>query len=151
MPASDNETSSASLTARQAAFVREYLVDLNATQAAIRAGYAADSAGQSADRLLKYEKIAAAVAQGKAQRASRLNIKQDDVLNEMHALATSRLEHYVITEDGDVALADGAPDNAMAAIQSVKKRCTVKANGDVVYDVEYLRFADTIVAVDSLI
>lgn len=49
------------LTARQAAFVREYLVDLNGTQAAIRAGYAAGSAHVQAHGLLRDHKIAAAI------------------------------------------------------------------------------------------
>ena len=40
------------LTAKQAAFVREYLIDRNATQAAIRAGYSADTAQQQGSRLL---------------------------------------------------------------------------------------------------
>lgn len=45
------------LTDKQAAFVREYLVDCNATQAAIRAGYPARSAGQQGERLLKKDEI----------------------------------------------------------------------------------------------
>ena len=128
------------LTARQAAFVAEYLIDLNGTQAAIRAGYSPTSAGEDACLFLKDPKIASAIERGKAQRNQRLNIKQDDVFHEMSALAMSRIDHYVVTDDGQVALAEGAPDNAMAAVQSIKRKKTVKedreGNVTITYDVE---------------
>lgn len=123
------------LTPRQAAFVAEYLIDLNGVQAAIRAGYAENSTGE-ATRLLDNARVRAAIERGKAQRTARVNITQDTVLNEMATLALSDISHYVITDDGQVALAEGAPSNAMAAVQSIKRKTTVKANGDRVYDVE---------------
>ncbi len=49
------------LTPRQAAFVREYLVDHNGTQAAIRAGYSARTAAEQASRLLTYVKVSEAI------------------------------------------------------------------------------------------
>lgn len=52
------------LTPRQQRFVQEYLVDLNATQAAIRAGYSARSAYSTGERLLRNAEVAAAVAAG---------------------------------------------------------------------------------------
>jgi len=68
------------LTPRQAAFVREYLVDLNATQAAIRAGYAEASAQEQSSRLLSNDMVKAAVEAGKAARASRVQVTADDVV-----------------------------------------------------------------------
>lgn len=140
MPVS--ETPERPLTPRQQAFVAEYLIDLNGTQAAIRAGYSPNSANEQAAQLLAELSIAAAVERGKAQRLSRVNITADSVLSEMHALATSRAEHYIIDDDGNVQLAEGAPDNAMAAIKSVKRKKRVffdKTTGEVDhidYDVE---------------
>ncbi len=68
------------LTAKQERFVAEYLVDLNATQAAIRAGYAKKGAAVEGSRLLVNPKVAAAVAAAQAERAKRTEITQDYVL-----------------------------------------------------------------------
>lgn len=68
------------LTDKQAAFVREYLVDLNATQAAIRAGYSERTAYSVGQRLLKNVEIQRAVAAAQAKRARRVEIKAEDVL-----------------------------------------------------------------------
>ena len=68
------------LTPRQRAFVEEYLIDLNATQAAIRAGYSEHTAQQiSAENLLK-PVIAKAIVQAKAERSIRTKIDADWVL-----------------------------------------------------------------------
>lgn len=68
------------LTPKQQAFVREYLIDLNATQAAIRAGYSPRSAGTEGERLLKNAEIARAVQQVMDKRAARTEIDADYVL-----------------------------------------------------------------------
>ena len=61
-------------------FVKEYLVDLNATQAAIRAGYSKKTAGQQGEQLLKNLEIADAVQAGMAKRAAKVEINADYVL-----------------------------------------------------------------------
>ena len=68
------------LTDKQTAFVREYLLDLNATQAAIRAGYSERTAYSVGQRLLKNVEIQRAVAAAQAKRARRVEIKAEDVL-----------------------------------------------------------------------
>ncbi len=68
------------LSAMQELFVKEYLVDLNATQAAIRAGYSAKTANAAAGRLLVNVSVAAAIQAAKAERMERVEIKADDVL-----------------------------------------------------------------------
>lgn len=78
---------SAELTEKQRAFVREYLVDLNGKQAAIRAGYAAASAEVQASRLLRNAQVKAAVDEALAARAERVEVKADDVLRELLRLA----------------------------------------------------------------
>jgi len=75
------------LTPKQAAFVREYLIDLNATQAAIRAGYSAKTAYRTgADNLTKPQ-IADAIQQGVNKRAQRTEITADRVVQELARIA----------------------------------------------------------------
>ena len=76
------------LTPRQAAFVQQYLVDLNATQAAIRAGYSEKTAGRTAHENLKKPEIAQAIQEAQAERAERLEVTQDDVVRGLHKEAT---------------------------------------------------------------
>jgi phage terminase small subunit len=71
------------LTPKQARFVDEYLVDLNATQAAIRSGYSENTAESQGSRLLSNAKVAAVVAARQAERAKRTQITQDRVLQEL--------------------------------------------------------------------
>lgn len=78
-----------SLTPKQEAFVREYLVDLNATQAAMRAGYSAKTANEQGARLLANASVKDAVAAAKEARAERLDITADMVLSQWWKLATA--------------------------------------------------------------
>ena len=68
------------LTPRQSMFVKEYLVDLNATQAAIRAGYSPRTAQEQSARLLSKAIVSDAVAAGMAKRAAKVEINADYVL-----------------------------------------------------------------------
>lgn len=68
------------LTPKQRMFVQEYLIDLNATQAAIRAGYSAKTAQEQSSHLLSKVIIKEAVAAAMEQREQRAIVTQDDVL-----------------------------------------------------------------------
>lgn len=68
------------LKPKQAAFVREYLIDLNATQAAIRAGYSAKTAGVQGHDLLKKPEIAAALAAKTEKATQKAEITAEEVL-----------------------------------------------------------------------
>lgn len=68
------------LNTRQHLFVTEYLVDLNATQAAIRAGYSKKTAGALGERLLKKVEVAAEVQAAMDRRAKRVEVTADYVL-----------------------------------------------------------------------
>lgn len=70
----------AKLTDKQAAFVREYLVDLNATQAAIRAGYSERTASRIGPQLLGKTCVREAIEKAQAKRARRVEVKAEDVL-----------------------------------------------------------------------
>jgi phage terminase small subunit len=87
---------SGDLNPKQRAFVDEYLVDLNATQAAIRAGYAPRSARQHATRLLANDVISTAIAEGQAKRSERTQITADRVLEELAAVAFAHMGQYAV-------------------------------------------------------
>ncbi len=70
------------LTPKQQRFVDEYLIDLNATQAAIRAGYSRNSARQIGDENLSKPNIAAAVAKAKRERSEATKIDAEWVLHQ---------------------------------------------------------------------
>ncbi|GAA6196680.1 terminase small subunit [Pseudophaeobacter arcticus] len=72
-----------SLTAKQERFVAEYLIDLNATQAAIRAGYSEKGANVQGSKLLANANIQAAIQEAQAKRSIRTKITQDRVLQEL--------------------------------------------------------------------
>lgn len=79
------------LSARQAAFVAEYLVDLNATQAAIRAGYSAKTAQEQSSRLLSNVIVEAAIAKAQAKRAEKTGINAEWVLTRLASEVTADL------------------------------------------------------------
>ena len=93
------------MTPKQQRFVEEYLVDLNATQAAVRAGYSEKTAEQQGCRLLRNTQVAAAVQQAQQARSERTETTADDVLRELGALAFSDMAHYIrFDEGGDILL-----------------------------------------------
>ncbi|WP_426353684.1 terminase small subunit [Exiguobacterium sp. R-39] len=70
----------ATLNARQKRFCDEYLISLNATDAAKKAGYKGNYVGQNADKLLKNTKIQSYLEERLAEKESALIANQDDIL-----------------------------------------------------------------------
>lgn len=93
-------TPGSKLTKQQARFVHEYLIDLNGTRAAIRAGYAAKAAPQQAYDLLSRPHIQAAVNEAMQARSDRVRISQDDVLRELIGIATADVNELVEHRQG---------------------------------------------------
>lgn len=113
----------ARLTDKQKRFVEEYLVDLNATQAAIRAGYSEKTAGQIGEQNLKKLEIQTALSKAMAERSARTEITQDMVLRELALIGFSRATDYVqIKQNGVVKLTPTAvlSEDQQAAIASIK-------------------------------
>ncbi|SEO55728.1 terminase small subunit [Acinetobacter sp. yr461] len=77
------------LRGKQQRFVDEYLIDRNATQAAIRAGYSARTAEQMGYQLLQKTSVQEAIAKGEAELSERNKITQDKVLNLLWDMATA--------------------------------------------------------------
>ena len=80
------------LNPRQAAFVREFLLDRNATQAYIRAGYSRHGAPASACRLLTNAKVAAAIAEADEEARKRGELTVDWVIERLREEAVSQAE-----------------------------------------------------------
>ena len=82
------------LTEKQKRFVAEYLVDLNATQAAIRSGYSEKTAEQMGYQLLQKTSVQKAVQIAIKDRQQRTEITQDKVLDELGKVAFSEAADY---------------------------------------------------------
>lgn len=113
----------AKLTAKQQRFVEEYLVDLNATQAYIRAGYKNyDSAGVEANKTLNNPKVRQAVDEAMAERSRRTGINQDRVIQEIAKLAFVNISNAVDLNTGKIK--PDATEEDLACIQSIKIKPT---------------------------
>lgn len=133
------------LTAKQEVFVEEYLIDLNATQAAIRAGYSARNASRIASELLTKTRVRARVDEALAERSKRTGVNAERVLRELARLAfidPTRL----IDEDGGII--PSASEDDRAAIMGVKVKRTPGDAGDSVE--REVRLADKIKALELL-
>ncbi|HBM98887.1 MAG TPA: terminase small subunit [Ruminococcus sp.] len=82
------------LTEKQKRFVDEYLIDLNATQAAIRAGYSERTAAEQGARLLINVKVQNEISNQMKDREVRTEITQDMVVRELAAIAFSNGADY---------------------------------------------------------
>lgn len=104
------------LTAKQIRFVDEYLIDLNATQAAVRAGYSARNADKIGSQLLGKTRVSAEIASKMKQREQRTNITQDRVLQELARIAFFDIRK-LYNDDGSMKRPDEL-DNDSAAVLS---------------------------------
>ena len=88
-------TEERSLTAKQQRFVDEYLIDLNATRAAMRAGFSPGSARSQGSRLRRVPHVAKAIQVAMDCRSRRTAISQDRVLEELAAIAFADIQDYL--------------------------------------------------------
>lgn len=122
-------TDSSPLTAKQQRFVEEYIVDLNATQAAIRAGYSAKTAEQIGYQQLQHPSVSAAIAQAQLERSKRTEITQDRVLEELALIAFSDMRQFAEWGPRGVHLLDSATIAPEAARCVGEVRETVTQHG----------------------
>ena len=87
------------LTPKQERFVQEYLVDVNATQAAIRAGYSKKTATEQASRLLTNVKVSEAIAKGQQARAEKTGVTAEKVIAELALIAFASMGDYLNLSD----------------------------------------------------
>lgn len=91
----------AKLTAKQQRFCDEYLIDLNATQAAIRAGYSEKRASEQAYQLLQKTTVQNHIAELQKEREKRTEITQDSVLHELALIAFAKASDYARVVEKD--------------------------------------------------
>jgi len=106
------------LTDKQKIFVLEYLVDLNATQAAIRAGYSQKTAKEIASELMTKEHVKEAIQIHMDKRAEQVALNANTVLLELLKLAKSDLRK-LFDESGSLLPVDQWPDDAAVAVAAV--------------------------------
>lgn len=109
----------AAFTEQQLAFIREYLVDLNATEAARRAGYSEVSAARIAYALVHaHPAVGAAIEAAKARRAEKRRVTADRVIEELGRMAFSNIRDYVSWGPNGMKLRDGVSleDDQTAAV-----------------------------------
>ena len=109
----------AKLTAKHQRFVEDYLIDLNATQAAIRAGYKkTEYTDTNANKLLENTRIREAIDKAMAERSKRTGINQNRVIQELARIAFVNPQNVINAEDGSVR--EDATEDDLACIQAVK-------------------------------
>ena len=110
------------MNARQQRFVEEYLVDLNATEAAKRAGYSAKTARFIGAENLTKPNIAAAIAVEQDARAARVQVRADEVLRELIAIVRTNPSRFTTDVEGNLALVDANDTESWRAVASVKQK-----------------------------
>ena len=84
-------------------FVQEYLIDCNASAAAIRSGYSEDTSRQAGHKLMQDPEVIAAIEEGQRHAAERAQVTADKVIAELAKLAFSNMADYLVTDE------NGAP------------------------------------------
>ena len=139
---------------RQAKFVKEYLVDLNAAAAAIRAGYSARTAKEIGYENLTKPHIAAEIARQQAERSQRLEVDADRVVQELAKVAFSNMADYMsVGVHGDPVLDWSVlTRNQAAALREVTVETYTDGHGEEALGVKRVKFrlADKIAALDKL-
>lgn len=133
-------TKQTDLTPKQAMFVREYLVDLNATQAAIRAGYSAKTANEQGARLLANVSVAQHVQAGMDKRAADVDISATRVLKEIAKMAFFD-PRKLLNDDGSPKKIGDLDDDTAAAVAGIE--VVTKGNADLGFaDILKIKLAD---------
>lgn len=114
----------AGLTPKQDRFVLEYLIDLNATQAAIRAGYSEKTAQEQSSRLLSNVMVAEAIEKARLKLAAKLEITAERVLAEYAKIGFADIRKMMTWDDERACFVPSTAidDDTAGAIQSVKSK-----------------------------
>jgi len=130
-----------SLTPKQARFVDEYLIDLNATQAAIRAGYSEKTAAIIGHENLRKPNIAAAVAQRQEKLAAKLEVTAESIVAELAKLGFANMGDYMKATSGGDPYLDfaGLTRDQTAALAEVTVEDFTDGRGDDARDVKRVK------------
>lgn len=117
------------LPAKRARFVEEYLVDLNTTRAAKSAGYSEHTAMKQGVRLLHFVAVKAAVEAGKAEISKRINITQDQVVQELALIGFANMADFIKIDDSGFVQAiplETLADGKSRIIKKVKEKRVIR-------------------------
>ncbi len=117
------------MTPKQARFVSEYLIDLNATAAAKRAGYSEKTAEKIGHQLLEKTRVAAAIAAAMNKRGVRTEITADRVIKELADVAFLRSDEVFTIDGGHVTVKNTAEMSDAARRALISASQTVTAAG----------------------
>lgn len=131
------------MTDKQERFCEEYMIDLNATQAAIRAGYSPKTANEQGSQLLAKLSIQNRIAQLQAEQSRRTGVSADRVVRELAKIAFVNAADLI--DPKTASLKSDASHDDLAAVQSVK----VKTFGEDGLEQE-VKLADKLRALDLL-
>ena len=109
------------MTPKMQKFVDEYLVDLNATQAAIRAGYSKKTAYSIGVSNLKKPEIQAAIQKRQKSAAEKLEITRERVLKELASIGFAKATDFLTIQGGRVLIKAALAADKLAALASVKE------------------------------
>ena len=137
------------LTPKQAAFVAEYLIDLNASAAARRAGYAEKRADAMGHENLRKHEISAAIAAAKAQRAQRTQINADWVLRRLADMADADLSD-LHNADGTLRPSSDWPEVWRKGLVAGIETDETTVGGDKVVTVRKVKIADRLKAMELI-
>jgi phage terminase small subunit len=124
------------MTPKQKKFVKEYLIDLNATQAAIRAGYSKETAQEQGSRLLLNVMVKEAIQKELDKRSERTEITADMVLKQLAKIAFSDIKDFVefgIKEDEVKELEDGT--RIISVYSAVRIKPSDQVDGSILAEV----------------
>jgi phage terminase small subunit len=116
------------LTQKQKRFIEEYLIDLNGTQAAIRAGYSPDTANEIASQNLAKLNIKGEINKALAERSKRTGVNQDRVIQELAKIAFVNLTDLIDTNSCKIK--PDATREDTATLLSVKVKKTTFETGE---------------------
>jgi len=137
-----------SLNRKQQLFVAEYLVDLNATQAAIRAGYSVRTAFRSGAQNMQKSAIKAAIDAEIEKQKARINITADSVVKELALVGFANMADFIVIDEGGGIQAiplDQLAEGKSRIIKKVKEKRVIrtvkgtkeKPDGEEILDATY--------------
>ncbi|GAC43331.1 phage terminase [Paenibacillus popilliae ATCC 14706] len=134
------------LTAKQQRFADEYLIDLNATQAAIRAGYSPKTAKEIGSENLTKPNIRAYIDTRMAELSKRTGVNQERIIRELGRIAFVNASDVIDIKNATIR--ENASSEDTAAIASVKVKTSYSDTGEMIE--REIRFADKNKALELL-
>lgn len=136
------------MTPKKALFVAEYLKDLNASAAALRAGYSPKTAASQGGRLLQSVEVRQAIDAAMVKRAERVNVQADDVLRELANVGFIDIGE-AFDDEGSLLPLKKMPASVRRAVSSIETSSVVLDDGKATF-VTKVKFWDKLKALELI-